>query len=122
MERSPADLGPAEAITRYYQHLDAREPDDAFRFFALDGWDEARWRRGIWATAGCARVNRATTASRSGSRGVVSIDLCVEDTRQKEVHRWKGTMQVAQQPEGHWAMSGWSGLNRAGLCSADCTP
>lgn len=121
-EREASSLDPAEAVTRYYQHLDAREPDDAFRFFGLSGWDEARWRRGIWSTAGCAHVNRASTLSRSGSNAKISIDLCVEDTKQREVHRWTGTMGARLQPEGHWAMSSWSGLERSGTCRANCRP
>jgi hypothetical protein len=109
-------------VVEYYRHLQGRRPSSAYKHFALSGWDYDRWKRVLYGIAGCARVNRAETTWKSGTRANVQVDLCVEDKKEGEVHRWTGSVGMKKQSGGQWAMSDWSGLNRAGTCSSSCRP
>jgi len=115
-------MSPAAGLRAYYAALDRRDQQEAYRFFRMSGWDNNRWRQDLWRTAGCARVNDSYVLNQAPWSATVGVDLCVEDTKANKVHRWQGSLPMAKQSDGRWALSGFKGIRRAGECDSSCRP
>lgn len=111
---------PKQAIYDYYKYLNSRNPSQAYKYFRIGNRSYDKWKRDLYSTAGCAKVNSAKTTSRSGNSASVKIDLCVEDTKANAVHRWVGSMGTSW-ISGAWRMSSWT-VKRGGYCNSSCRP
>lgn len=114
---APSGESPDTAVTAYYAAINDRDESAAARRFAI--WGTDRWRSNIYSKSGCAKVISASTISRDGSEGVVSVDVCVQDTSEPNVKRWQGTIDVEERG-GIWVMKKWR-VRGAGTCSSDCS-
>jgi serine/threonine-protein kinase len=126
MEREPERVpepepDPTTGVTGYYEALNQRDLTGAFRHWGMArSASEAAWRRNFGENAQCARVLRATEKSRIGSTATVQVDVCVDDQKEGQVHRWSGTMDVKLE-DGVWKMAKWN-VGKRGRCAADCSP
>lgn len=112
---------PTTGVSGYYDALNRRDLATAYQHWAMTrSANESAWRKNFGEQAQCARVLRAVETSRSGSAATIQVDLCVDDQRAGEVHRWAGSIDVILR-DGVWKMASWR-IGKRGFCDADCRP
>lgn len=116
-----AEPDPTSGVTGYYEALNRRDLAGAYAHWGMSrAASESAWRKNFGEQAHCARVLSAREKLRSGSDAAIDVDLCVDDQRAGEVHRWRGTINVTLD-YGVWKMKSWT-IGKRGLCNADCSP